>query len=212
LLLLHLLLPLLLLLPLNCQVEALLHGHSYTAYPVGCAAALASLAILQNPDLNPNLCTPAVPGRCRKHTAPPAGGSNTSSNAGSCSCAEPCGELLLQWDESLVTELSHLPRVAGAVVLGSVVAVELAAAAGGGVGAGRYGSAAAVDVVSWLRERGVAARPLGPVVYLMATPTSSRATCDWLLQQLREVLQQEEGVWAAAAAAARGGRDEGVLV
>lgn len=95
-------------------------------------------------------------------------------------------------------------------MLGSVLAVELVAA-GGGVGAGRYGSAAAVDVVSWLRERGVAARPLGPVVYLMATPTSSRATCDWLLQQLREVLQQEEGVWAAAAAA-RGGRDEGVLV
>lgn len=100
-------------------------------------------------------------------------------------------------------------------MLGSVLAVELAAASGGGggtAGAGSYGSAAAVDVVAWLRERGVAARPLGPVVYMMATPTSSRQTCGWLLRQLREVLDQEEGVWAAAAAARGAGDEEGVLI
>lgn len=94
--------------------------------------------------------------------------------------------------------------------MGSVLAVELAAG-GAGAGAGRYGSAAAVDVVAWLRERGVAARPLGPVVYMMATPTSSRGTCDWLLRQLAEVLSQDEAVWVAAAAA-RGGDAEGVLI
>lgn len=190
------------------QVEALLHGHSYTAYPVGCAAAMASLAILQNPDLNPNLCTPHVPGRCRKPTSGSGGG-------GSSCCKEPCGQLLPLWDESAAAELSRNPRVAGVVVLGSVLAVELAAAAGtssGIGGAGRYGSAAAVDVVGWLRQRGVAARPLGPVVYMMATPTSSRETCDWLLQQLREVMEQDEAVWAAAAAAGAGGSDEGVLI
>jgi dethiobiotin synthetase/adenosylmethionine--8-amino-7-oxononanoate aminotransferase len=112
------------------------------------------------------------------------------------------------WDEAAAAELSHHPRVSKVVVVGSVLAVELATAA---AGVGSYGSAAAVDVVAWLRQRGVAARPLGPVVYLMATPTSSRGKCEWLLQQLREVLDQEEGVWSAAAAA-RGGREEGVLV
>jgi adenosylmethionine-8-amino-7-oxononanoate aminotransferase len=112
------------------------------------------------------------------------------------------------WDESAATAVSHHPRVAGVVVLGSVLAVELAVG-GHGAGAGRYGSAAAVDVVAWLREKGVAARPLGPVVYMMATPTSSRERCDWLLRQLTEVLNQEEGVWAAAAGA---GDAEGVLI
>jgi dethiobiotin synthetase/adenosylmethionine--8-amino-7-oxononanoate aminotransferase len=203
------------------QVEALLHGHSYTAYPVGCAAALASLALLQDPHLNPNMCTPQVPGRCRKQTAAASSSisssisssssSSSSSSDSSCSCSQPCGELLLLWDESLAAQISHHPRVAGVVVLGSVLAVELAAA-GGVRGAGSYGSAAAVDVVGWLRARGVAARPLGPVVYMMATPTSSRAQCDWLMGQLREVLGQEEGVWAAAAAARAGGGDVGVLV
>jgi adenosylmethionine-8-amino-7-oxononanoate aminotransferase len=105
--------------------------------------------------------------------------------------------------------MSHHPRVAGVVVLGSVLAVELAAE--GVRGAGSYGSAAAVDVVGWLRARGVAARPLGRVVYMMATPTSSKARCEWLMGQLMEVLDQEEGVWAAAAAA-RAGADVGVLV
>lgn len=114
------------------------------------------------------------------------------------------------WNESAAGAISHHPRVAGVVVLGSVVAVELAAG-GEGAGAGRYGSAAAVDVVAWLRERGVAARPLGPVVYMMATPTSSRGKCEWLLRHLSEVLDQEEGVWAAAAAA-RGSNTEGVLI
>jgi adenosylmethionine-8-amino-7-oxononanoate aminotransferase len=114
------------------------------------------------------------------------------------------------WDEAAAAELSCHPRVSKVVVVGSVLAVELATTATA-AGAGSYGSAAAVDVVAWLRERGIAARPLGPVVYLMATPTSSRGRCAWLLQQLGEVLDQEEGVWAAAAAA-RGGREEGVLV
>jgi adenosylmethionine-8-amino-7-oxononanoate aminotransferase len=101
--------------------------------------------------------------------------------------------------------------VAGVVVLGSVLAVELAASSGGGgSGVGRYGSAAAVDVVRWLRQRGIAARPLGPVVYLMAAPTADRAKCDWLLGQLAAVLAQQEGAWADAAAA--GGADDGVLI
>ncbi|WIA41460.1 hypothetical protein OEZ86_005037 [Tetradesmus obliquus] len=64
------------------KVEALLHGHSYTAYPLGCAAALASLAILQDPKLNPNLCTPELPGRCQKALS---GSSNSSSSSSSIS-------------------------------------------------------------------------------------------------------------------------------
>jgi dethiobiotin synthetase/adenosylmethionine--8-amino-7-oxononanoate aminotransferase len=190
--------------PCGLQVEALLHGHSYTAYPLGCAAAMASLAILQNHALNPNLCTPAAPGRCQKALASNTSSSNEAGTAAECtaaqvcSCSKPCGQLLPQWDDAAAAELSHHPRVKGVVVLGSVLAVELAAVGADGqpVSEG-YGSSAAVDVVTALRARGVAARPLGPVVYCMLTPTTDRAVGVWWLQQLRQVLDLE-GVWGAS--------------
>ena len=34
---------------------ALLHGHSYTAHPIGCSVAIASLDAYLDPSLNPNL-------------------------------------------------------------------------------------------------------------------------------------------------------------
>jgi adenosylmethionine-8-amino-7-oxononanoate aminotransferase len=88
--------------------------------------------------------------------------------------------------------------VKGVVVLGSVLAVELAAVGADGqpVSEG-YGSSAAVDVVTALRARGVAARPLGPVVYCMLTPTTDRSVGVWWLQQLRQVLDME-GVWGSS--------------
>jgi dethiobiotin synthetase/adenosylmethionine--8-amino-7-oxononanoate aminotransferase len=113
-------------------------------------------------------------------------------------CDGPCGSLLLQWDETAAAQVSEHPRVKGVVVLGSVLAVELAdtpaAGTGSSSGAGSYGSSAAVGVVGELRRRGVYARPLGPVVYLMVTPTSTRESSDWLLSQLREVLDVSD-VW-----------------
>lgn len=39
------------------KVDALLHGHSYSGYPIGCAAAVEALRILGSPQ-NPALCTP----------------------------------------------------------------------------------------------------------------------------------------------------------
>jgi dethiobiotin synthetase/adenosylmethionine--8-amino-7-oxononanoate aminotransferase len=186
------------------QVEALLHGHSYTAYPLGCAAAMASLAILQDAALNPNLCTPELPGRCQKTLAAADSSSSSSDDEAAacdevqCGCSQPCGQLLQQWDESAAAELSRHPRVKGVVVMGSVLAVELAAVGPDGqpVSEG-YGSSAAVDVVTALRARGVAARPLGPIVYCMLTPTTDRGVGGWWLQQLRQMLDME-GVWGAS--------------
>ena len=42
------------------KLDALLHGHSYTAHPIGCAAAAAALDAYSDPAANPNLCCPAV--------------------------------------------------------------------------------------------------------------------------------------------------------
>ena len=42
------------------KLDALLHGHSYTAHPIGCAAAVAALDAYADPASNPNLCCPRV--------------------------------------------------------------------------------------------------------------------------------------------------------
>ena len=41
----------------SSKVDALLHGHSYSGYPIGCAAAVEALRILGSPQ-NPSLCSP----------------------------------------------------------------------------------------------------------------------------------------------------------
>jgi dethiobiotin synthetase/adenosylmethionine--8-amino-7-oxononanoate aminotransferase len=150
----------------DTKARALLHGHSYTAHPVGCAAALQALDSYADPALNPNLCTPAAPGRCRRGGA----------------CAAPCGRAAPLWPPARVAALAARPGVAGVVALGSVLAVELQAAEAG------YGSGAAAAAVARLRARGVYARPLGNVVYLMVTPMTRAARCEALLDALEASL------------------------
>ena len=41
---------------LSAQLQALLHGHSYTAHPAGCTAACVSLRLFWDPSFNQNLC------------------------------------------------------------------------------------------------------------------------------------------------------------
>lgn len=147
------------------KLRALLHGHSYSAHTLGCAAGAASLELLPDPGLNPNACAPGRAG------APCAG-----------ACGRPCGRLLPLWDEAAAAELSRHPAVVRALALGTVLALELRAQAGG------YGSNAAARVVAELRRQGVFARPLGNVVYLMVTPMTERRECDALLEKLRAAL------------------------
>ncbi|KAG2501947.1 hypothetical protein HYH03_000445 [Edaphochlamys debaryana] len=162
------------------KLFSLLHGHSYTAFPIGCAAASASLQLLTSPETNPNVCHPC---RCPKTPA----------------CDQPCGRLLPLYDDAAVRDLSYHPLLSRVVSIGTVLAVELAAAAPpppavGGLGAAaasaaRYGSVGAVQLVRRLRDQyGIYARPLGQVVYVMVPPTAPRSTAAWLLQSLRAAL------------------------
>ncbi|GIM11982.1 hypothetical protein Vretimale_15413 [Volvox reticuliferus] len=160
------------------KLFALLHGHSYTAYPVGCAAAVASLELLSNAETNPNLC---APGRCPKNPT----------------CTTPCGRLLPIWDEQhAVSVLSYHPLVSRIAAVGTVLAVELATTASATASSaqssgGGYGSVSAVQVVRRLRDvYGIYARPLGPVVYLMVPPTARRETASWLADCLARALDE----------------------
>ena len=46
----------------RAKTDALLHGHSYSGYPIGCATAVAALRLYADV-ANPALCTPEEPSR-----------------------------------------------------------------------------------------------------------------------------------------------------
>jgi dethiobiotin synthetase/adenosylmethionine--8-amino-7-oxononanoate aminotransferase len=150
------------------KTYALLHGHSYTAHPIGCAAALEALRLYQDPEFNPNLCNPDT--CCR-----------TSQSCESCKRLKPL------WDDEIVNEISHQRSVQRVVALGTVVAVELVSGVDSG-GQPGYGSNAAAKVVQSLLNEGINARPLGNVVYIMVTPMTDRTTCHQLLTALQAAI------------------------
>eukprot|EP00884_Botryococcus_braunii_P003233 jgi/Botrbrau1/12910/Bobra.0299s0021.1 len=149
--------------------DALLHGHSYSAHPIGCAVAAEALQIFSDPASNPVLCSP--------EKGLDASVSPSASRRG--------GQLLPQWDSALLNDVSHHPRVLRVVHLGTVVAVHLRPREG----AGGYASGEAAAVTWALRGAGIYARPLGNVVYLMVTPTTLPETAAPLLQALVKALE-----------------------
>lgn len=142
--------------------QGLLHGHSYTAYPMGCAVAAKALSLYKDADKNPNLI---------------ASSGKTSESSPTLSL----GEL---WDEEKLKEISKLSNVRRVIGQGCVLAVELEVEGDGG-----YSSNAAREVVMRLRNRSIQARPLGNVVYLMCAPTTSKSRCDSLLASLSKELR-----------------------
>ena len=85
------------------------------------------------------------------------------------------------WPPERVQELSKHEAVDRVVCLGTVLAAELKVPEGS---AGGYGSNVARSVTQSLRHKGVYARPLGNVVYLMVTPTTEPAVAADLLNRL----------------------------
>ena len=179
----------------DSKALALLHGHSYTAHPVGCAAANYALRHLRN--------SPAATGRGTNddENNDGDGDDNNDDNnenndennvkretnvpgrpdrGGNRAARRPGRDDF--WDSKRVDALRCHPRVDGCWALGTVVSVKLVSDGGG------YESSAAEQVTTALRSRGISARPLGDVVYFMATPFTSKETCDWALDELLATL------------------------
>ncbi len=144
----------------GCKLDALLHGHSYTAYPMGCAVAARALRAFEEVSW-------VAAARARPGVAP--------------FCVFP-GDAL--------DELFTLPGVEDAWAHGTVFAFRWSGDASKGSGAhdgasrltsapSDYGSTLAQGTIARLRARGVYARPLGNVLYGMAslttTPEAARA-------------------------------------
>ncbi|KAI9302872.1 pyridoxal phosphate-dependent transferase [Cunninghamella echinulata] len=133
--------------------DCLLHGHSYTAHPMGSAVAKKSIDILD---------TLASDGTWAPYQQSWKKNENNSSNVWS------------MWNWDTVQHISHLPNVEHVMALGSVLAVSLKDDQGKG-----YGSSVSASVIDQLRhgaflnQSGTSinlfARPLGNVIYLMTS-------------------------------------------
>jgi len=150
--------------------QALLHGHSYTAYPIGCAVAAQALKVYTDETMNPNLSF-----------------SSSSFTSSSTTTSKSRRSIRLNefWDETTLKRLSALDSVERIISVGCVFAMELKVPDGGPTG---YASNIAKDVVLKLRKYGIQARPIGNVLYLMASPTTPRESCDRMLRAVVEEL------------------------
>jgi dethiobiotin synthetase/adenosylmethionine--8-amino-7-oxononanoate aminotransferase len=156
------------------KTDALLHGHSYTAHPVGCQVALASLREMQTMERRGDWQWARAQGWQSNDT------SQSSTDNG----------LWSWWPREFVEMLSRqTERVAGVWSLGSVLAIHLRDDAGAG-----YNSNAAQGLRDALaRERdgaggpwNVQARVLGNVLYVMASQTTTEES----IRQIAELLQE----------------------
>ncbi|PPJ57852.1 hypothetical protein CBER1_00058 [Cercospora berteroae] len=147
----------------NDKTDALLHGHSYTAHPVGCAVANESLRTFDDLESSGAWDT------FKQDWTSPSTSSQvapTSSNAATWS----------MWSQSFITTASHKNSVDHVFALGSVVAICLKDPSGGG-----YASTAATGLRDQLLEIPGAdgsvmhSRVMGNVLYLMAALTTTEA-------------------------------------
>ncbi|KAI7875381.1 PLP-dependent transferase [Lichtheimia hyalospora FSU 10163] len=137
--------------------ECLLHGHSYTAHPMGCAVAnetIDNLEEMANVTNNNNTWTPFREAWKENQHA----------------------QVWSMWNPATVDKLSHLACVDSVMTLGSILAVELKDNQTKG-----YGSVVAKSILHEMRhgqfdsDINLFVRPLGNVIYLM---TSQITTAD----------------------------------
>ncbi|KAF8978198.1 hypothetical protein BGZ46_006736 [Entomortierella lignicola] len=140
------------------KTDALLHGHSYTAHPIGCAVANTSLQIYREMESHGDA-----------DQARQDWGAQNYGSSGVWSL----------WDKNVVDKISRLDNVEGVVPLGSVLAIQMREA-GGPSG---YASLVSQQVQRKLREKNhedsetevaIFGRPLGNVVYMIASQVSTR--------------------------------------
>ncbi|KXJ89004.1 bifunctional dethiobiotin synthetase/adenosylmethionine-8-amino-7-oxononanoate aminotransferase [Microdochium bolleyi] len=146
--------------------DALLHGHSYTAHPVGCQVALESLREMNSMHASGDWSwawsqsQQQEPAQRRLRVA------------------EEAPLVWSLWSSDFVDQVSHMAaRVEGLWALGSVLAITLRDGAGSG-----YKSTAAADLQARLRSGSddgswtAHTRVLGNVFYIMASQKTNEAT------------------------------------
>lgn len=174
------------------KTEALLHGHSYTAHPIGCQVAVESLKQMGQLEQRGHWDWAKRNGWMDEEGLPLASSSSSSSASSSSSDAAPRRHppVWSMWPLDLVHDLSRqTDRVMGVWALGSVLAIHLQDQDAG------YVSNAAVSLRNGLLDGepggswNVHCRVLGNVLYLMAGQTTTKASVDDICRLLREKLR-----------------------
>lgn len=162
------------------KTDALLHGHSYTAHPVGCQVALESVKELQKMDHNGSWNWAKSQGWTSPETSLASG--------------QPAANVWSTWSRALVEDLSRqTDRVSGIWALGSVLAIHMKDASGTG-----YFSDAAQSLRDGLMAGdsegangswNVHCRVLGNVLYLMAGQKTTEESVAQISLLLRKGLK-----------------------
>ena len=163
------------------KTDALLHGHSYTAHPIGCQVALESVKELRRIEEGSTW-------DWAKQSWKEASGQ--ASKEGQNGHRQPV--VWSAWSESFVSEVSKQPQVSGVWALGSVLAIYMKDAVSG------YTSNSAARVQEAL-SKGVSSsgdgswnvhsRVLGNVLYMMASQTTKREDIERLEGLLRKAIE-----------------------
>ncbi|KAF9899684.1 hypothetical protein BX616_002895 [Lobosporangium transversale] len=157
------------------KTDALLHGHSYTAHPIGCAVANTSLQAYRLMESHGDA------DQARQDWG-----------------AAPYGEqgIWCSWNQKVVNKISKMKHVAGVVPLGSVLAIQMQELDG----PSGYASLVSQKVQSKLREKehedseievAIFGRPLGNVVYMIASQVSTREQLAKVENILLRVLESQ---------------------
>lgn len=158
------------------KIDSLLHGHSYTAHPIGCAVANKALEIMDRMEVKGTW-----------ESAKENWGVETAVVAANPGGGIVEGGVWSLWDHDFAKTISSLSNVDGVMALGTVLAIHLRAVDGAG-----YSSTASESLLRQLRHGpsissspsaspaglpfNIHARPLGNVVYFMSSLNSSPTT------------------------------------
>lgn len=138
----------------NDKAQALLHGHSFTGYPIGCAVAAKAITIMENTTWVKN-----------------------HAHARSLNPALP----FCVFEDDAILKLTSISGVNAAWSCGTVFAVSLST--NNEVHDYNTSSQRISDTINHLRRNGVYARNLGNVLYGMTSLTTTAEKAQWLIDR-----------------------------
>merc|ERR1712183_870558 len=153
--------------------DALLHGHSYTAHPVGCLSALHALEAYENKFFAKN----NEEQNNKKYQTPNLPLKRSSSSI-----------LTQYFDINQVANLSQYECIQECMALGTILSVTIQPPEESNGSGGYSLTSWTKSIIIGLSQKGVYARPLGNVLYIMVSPLTSKEECTRLTEILQEVI------------------------
>lgn len=155
----------------SSKTDALLHGHSYTAHPIGCMVANKALDEYRRMDADGSW-----DGFKQSWPLSPASASISPSSSSSSPSTQPvpAANVYSFWPLPFVTTLSHHPRLNGCFALGTVLVLKVASEGSGYTSTAT--SSLQLRLLSLLDSEGcgIHSRVLGDIIYFMTSLTTTQ--------------------------------------